>query len=92
MLGIIPDPSRNPVMHYFGENYIFGRQQQQMLNDGSIMRAPSRFPPATWIYCDATLAGGSLADNLCEGWNNALATFAGAHHPSLFKLILDFQK
>ena len=74
LLGIIPDPSLNLIMHYFGENYIFGRQQQQMLNNGPIMRAPSRSPcpPATWNYRDVTLAGVSWMNNLCEGWNNSL--------------------
>ena len=92
LLGHIPDQALNPVINYFANTYIFGRPQQQLHNNGQIIRAPPRFPPPTWNYMEITIAGGSRTNNICEGWNNAFTRLVGEYHPPLFKLVNQLQK
>ena len=89
-----PDGLEN-LVRYFDSTYVTGsfrRIQAPPTDDGTVpavrMRhiAPS-YSPTLWNVHDATMAGGSRTNNMCEAWNRGFSTLVGHSHPTIWTLI-----
>ena len=57
-----------------------------------VRRTPPLYPHAIWYVHDATLTDSHRTNNVCEGWNNKFFSMVGNHHPSIWKVIMWFQR
>ena len=50
------------------------------------------YPLPIWNVNSITLEGVSRTNNICEGWNNAVAKLVGPAHPTIWRAIDRIQK
>ena len=90
----LPDdlPDLAELINYFDSTYVSGSIRSMQPRDSRrlllrVRRSPPTFPPATWNVHQATVDGSERTNNVCEGWNHAIANLVGHRHPSLCILL-----
>lgn len=84
-------PTLRPIMDYFAEYYVLGRQ---VLRRGRSQRAslPPRFSPELWNHYNTALRKEHRTNNCAEGWHNRFSIVVGKNHPDLYSCLIEFQK
>ncbi|XP_026290984.1 uncharacterized protein LOC113215562 [Frankliniella occidentalis] len=72
---------------YFKRTYVVGRRGR-----GNRRGAPPRYPPVWWNQYRAARENEPRTNNAAEAWHSRFQTVVGKSHPSLYKLIVEFQK
>ncbi|XP_052123549.1 uncharacterized protein LOC113215949 [Frankliniella occidentalis] len=72
---------------YFEKTYVIGHRNRRTRRT-----VPPRYPPALWNHYIAAVENQPRTNNATEAWHNRFQTIVGKSHPSLYKLIGEFQK